>query len=316
MNGGIECSPVYFNSATKTVINYNKYDLNKSFQEILYRADNWVNKGSGWILKSIDGEYISISAYSPLVGIKYIGLPIGLKNRKKDLINIKNNDNKCFLWCHIRHLNPLDKNFQRITKEDKNMISDLDYEGIKFPVSKKDYCKNERRKNICINLFCYENGLTYLIYVSSQKFRDCMDLLSISNENKSHYAYIKDFNRFMFNKTRYKNKKYFCKCCLQCSSSEKVLIEHRENCLIINDKQSVKLIIGSISFKNDLTQLSVPFKIYADFECIFKKVESNSNNDKSYTEKYQDHITFSFGYKVVCIDNKFCKKIKRKNCSL
>ena len=62
----------------------------------------------------------------------------------KGLINIKNNDNKCFIWCHIRHP-------QRITKKDKEMINKLDYERIKFPVSKKDYCKIERQSNICIN---------------------------------------------------------------------------------------------------------------------------------------------------------------------
>ena len=114
---------------------------------------------------------------------------------------------------------------------------------------KKDYCSIERQNKICTNVFCYENGLTYPIYVPNQTFRDCMNLLLISNENKSHYVYIKRFNRFIFNKTKCKNKKYFCKCCLQCFSSEKVLIEHGENCLIINGKQSVKLKCGSIGFK-------------------------------------------------------------------
>ena len=85
----------------------------------------------------------------------------------------------------------------------------------------------------------------------------------------------------MCNKTKNKNKKYFCKCCLQCFSSEKVLIEHEENCLIMNGKQSVKLKSGSISFK----QLLVPFKIYADFECILKRVKSSDKNNGSYTKK-------------------------------
>ena len=134
----------------------------------------------------------------------YIKLPSGLKNSKKSLINIKNNDNKCFLWCHIRHLNLVEKNPQRITKKDKEMINNLDYEGMKFPVSKKDYCKIERGNNICINRVCYESG-----YVSNQKFKDCMDLLLIPNENKSHYVYIKDFNRFVCNKTKNENKNIF-----------------------------------------------------------------------------------------------------------
>ena len=70
------------------------------------------------------------------------------------------------------------------------MISKLDYEGIKFPVSKKEYCRIERQNNIGINVFCYENKLTYPVYVSYQEFKNCMDLLLISNENKSHYVYI------------------------------------------------------------------------------------------------------------------------------
>ena len=119
INGDIEYSPVYFNSATKTVISSDKYDLDKSFQEILYRIDNWINNGSGWIIESINGEYVNISAYSPLIGSTYIELPDKLKNPMKGLINIKNNDNKCFLWCHIRDLNSVEKNPQRITKKDK-----------------------------------------------------------------------------------------------------------------------------------------------------------------------------------------------------
>ena len=137
-----------------------------------------------------------------MIGNTYIELPDKLTNSMKGLINIKNNDNKCFLWCHIRHLNPLKIHPERITKEDKNMINDLDYEEIEFPVSKKDYCRIERRNNICINVFCYENNLSYPAYVSDQKFYNSMDLLLIRDESKYHYVYIKDFNRFMCNKTK------------------------------------------------------------------------------------------------------------------
>ena len=137
MNGNIEYSPVYFNSATKTVIKSDKYDLDKCFQEILYRIEIRLMKDlSGWIIESINAEYVNISAHSPLIGSTYIELPDKLKNPIKGLINIKSNDNKCFLWCHIRHLNSVKIHLQRITKEDKKMINDFNYEGIKFPVSK------------------------------------------------------------------------------------------------------------------------------------------------------------------------------------
>ena len=108
-NGGYtEYSPVYFNSITKTVIN-SEFSLNKSFQEILYRIDNWINEGFGWIIESIEGVYVNIYAYSPLTGSTYIELPDELKHPMKGLINIKNNDNKCFLYCHVWHLNLVDK---------------------------------------------------------------------------------------------------------------------------------------------------------------------------------------------------------------
>ena len=130
------------------------------------------------------------------------------------------------------------------------MANTLDYSSINFPVSKKDYCKIEKQNNICINLFSYDNGIIYSIHVSSEKFSNTMDLLFIHEENKSHFVYIKDFNRLMFNKSKNKNKKHFCRYCLQCFSRESILTEHKENCLVINGKQCVKLSEGFMSFKN------------------------------------------------------------------
>ena len=66
-NRGIEFAPVYFNSTAKTAIN-SKYNLSKSFREILYRIDNWTNEGSGWVMESLKEEYVNISIYSPLSG--------------------------------------------------------------------------------------------------------------------------------------------------------------------------------------------------------------------------------------------------------
>ena len=67
-NGDIEFAPVYFNYTNKIVINSAEYGLDKSFQEILYRIDNWVYEGSGWLIESINGEYVNASIYSPLLG--------------------------------------------------------------------------------------------------------------------------------------------------------------------------------------------------------------------------------------------------------
>ena len=156
----------------------------------------------------------------------------------------------------------LQKNIQKeLKKTDKKIAEKIDYDGIEFPVQEKDFNKIEVKNNICINVFGYENGLVFPIYVSDQKFEDSMDLLLLIDDDKSHYVYIKDFDRFMFHKTKNKNKKWFCRSCLQCFSSESVLIKHKEDCLRINGKQSVKLEKRIIEFKNYFKQLSVPFKI-------------------------------------------------------
>ena len=87
-------------------------------------------------------------------------------------------------------------------------------------MQEKDFSKIEEKNNICINIFGYENGLGYEnklvfpIYVSDQKFEDSMDLLLLINDD----------NRFMFHKTKNKNKKWFCRSCLQCFSSIKKIV--------------------------------------------------------------------------------------------
>ena len=89
-------------------------------------------------------------------------------------------------------------------------------------------------------------------------------------------------------------------------SSENVLMKHKEDCLSINGKQSAKLEKGIIEFESYSKQIPVPFKVYADFECKLRGVESYEG---SYTKEYQNHMSFSFAYKVVCIGDRFTKPI-------
>ena len=104
-----------------------RFRLENSFQETLYMIDVWINNGSGWNVESIESQYINISTYRPLSGSSYMDLPVELKSPRKGLINIKNKDEKCFLWCHVRHINLSKKHPERIKKTDKKIAQKLDY---------------------------------------------------------------------------------------------------------------------------------------------------------------------------------------------
>ena len=220
-------------------------------------------------------------------GSTYIELPSELKHPMKGLINIKNGDNNCFLWCHVRHLKCEGVKLCRITKKNKKIAETLNHSGVDFPVSKKDYGKISVLNKININVFCYENKVIFSVYLSDQSYGDSMDLLLVSNGFINHYVHIKDFNRLMFSKTKNENKKWFCQSFLQCFGSENIILEHGRDCLLINGGQNVKLEKGFLEFKNYNKQIPAPFTIYADFECLLKNVDCGVDNDCfSYTKKY------------------------------
>ena len=137
----------FFNGKAKTVTKPDdiEHELSMSRQEILKTIDQWVSEGSGWVIDRIDSHYINVTTYTPLHGSSYIELPTELRNPKKGLINIKNKDDECFRWCHIRHLNPQTEHPERIKKEDKKMVNELNYDGIDFPLSQSTTTKSKNR---------------------------------------------------------------------------------------------------------------------------------------------------------------------------
>ena len=112
-----------------------------------------------------------------------------------------------------------------------------------------------------------------------------MDLLVVIDEHQSHYVYIsKIWTDLCFTKQRIKKKivRFVCSVLVV-----KMYGQHKEVHLNTNSAQSVKLEKGTIEFKNYFKQIRVPFKIYADFECNFKSVES-------YEGSYSKNIKITF----------------------
>ena len=120
-HGDIEFDPVYFNLVTKRVINH-RFRLENYFQEISYLIDIWINEGFGWIVESVESQYINISTYRPLSGSSSISLPVELTSPRKGLINIENKEQQYFLWCHIRDIKLSKEQPERIRKIDKKNL--------------------------------------------------------------------------------------------------------------------------------------------------------------------------------------------------
>ena len=187
---------IYIRSDAMTVTNQ-RFNLNAAYEKLKILLDIWDGPGSGWVVDKIEDIYINVSNYDLLVGRSYIPLPPELNNSMKGLINLKNKDIECFKWCHVRFINPQSRNSDRINKKDKKIAETLDYRGINFPMKARDYEIVEERFNINVNVFGYENRV-FPLYVSKKSNEQVLNVLLISNEEKSHYVFIKDFNKLMY----------------------------------------------------------------------------------------------------------------------
>ena len=263
-----EYKDAYFNSKAFSILN--EYEiieaLDKAAEELNNKIAVWLSEGSGWLIVEIRSHFVNIVKYLPLRGNSYLPLPEELRNSKKGLINIKNEDNKCFLWCHNRHKNPQKKNPQKITGLDRELVKKLDYSGITFPVTVNQINRIEKQNKININLIGYdiEKKAAFPIKISQEHYDDHLELLYLekggdppleppSNSDlkergdlggivpQSHYVLIKDFNRFMYNFTKHKERKHFCMHCLQCFYSNQNLAKHKVNCIVINGAQASQL---------------------------------------------------------------------------
>ncbi|CAB3991092.1 Gastrula zinc finger [Paramuricea clavata] len=320
-DGKTKKDSVYFKSKTGTATNFEDIESTAAQNQltILSRIETFQNLGSNWIILNIESHYVNIAMYKPLKGSSYMELPKDISNSMCGLINMKNNDNLCFLWSHVRHLNPKARRATTITQKDREFITNLDYDGIDFPVKISDIDRIERKNSISISVFGYKGKKQfYPIRNSKAKYEDHMELLLLGDgESNNHYVLIKDVNRMLFSVSKHAHKQHFCLHCLHSCVSEEVLEKHKETCLEVNGTQAVILPKEGtkIKCKNHRNSMPVPFVIYADFESILvpeeRKEKSENPEDESSTDLYQTHKACSFGLKTVChYDDKYSGEYK------
>ena len=177
-------------------------------------------RGSNWI---------HTVAYEPLKGNCYIPLPLKLV-QKKAIINMKNEDDKCFTWSVLRALNPREEHAERIDKDLKKKEDSLNMTGIVYPVSLKAIDKFERQNpTISINVFGHEEYV-YPLRVSKYD-REDVNLLLIFDEERKHYCLIKSMSKLVSSQLNKKNNaKHLCLSCLSHFQTQERLDMHKEYC--------------------------------------------------------------------------------------
>ena len=289
-------------------------DPHEIFKEMMDEIEEEVQKvehaeGSGWVFVEVENLTLHTDIWDPIKASSYIDLPKELKN-KNAIINMKNEDNKCFLWCVLRALNPKDKNAERIDKDLKSKEDTLNMEGIAYPVDLKDIKRFEKQNpDISISVLGYsKDERIYPLRISKftkmkkeDERKHNIVLLLIKNGDNSHYCLVKNLSALLSSQVnKRKSKLYFCLNCLNGFDDPEKLDKHKEYC---SEEESIKINMPPpdtyIKFKNYLYSERAPFAIYADFESILKPLETcKPDPNKSYTLKYNKHEPVSFVYYI------------------
>ena len=224
-----------------------------------------------------------VAVYVPLCGSSHIPTPKKLV-RRKAVLNVKNDDNRCFIWS---------------TKYVQYMC-ELNLEGLRFPMTINQVGKFEAQNGISVNVFGYDNEVVFPLHITPKHDVTHINLLFISEGDKQHYCLITNMSRLLNDRTQHNGEEFYCNYCLHAFRRQDLLDDHSPYCRphgpqrISMPKEDNKW----LKFKHLAHQLRDPFVIYADFECYTEPINSCQPTDAS-TQDYQHHTPSGFCYYIV-----------------
>lgn len=299
-------------------------ELKNVLTELMERIESYQGQGSGNKFKYVQNMNLSVAKYKPLKGGSYIKLDAYLNN-KKCLINIKNEDNKCLMYCVLLHIkiDVITKDRERITKY-APFLNLFNWDGIKFPTKLNQIEKIENLVQHSINVFGYDDKSVFPLQLSKRKQLDDSKVINVllisKHENGSdiqHYVYIKNIDKLVSPNQRDENGKhvekmqYPCLNCLHRFSTKERLNNHREGGCDLNEPTKTVMpslvknedgewINPVINFKNHTHKYKAPVAIYADFETLVQPlVHGEHNYEKSGTTKINTQTPCGFSFNIV-----------------
>ena len=299
-------------------------EMKDEIEEEIQKVQN--AEGSGWQFLKVIKLVLHTTKWEPIYGSSYIPLDPYLAN-KKAIINMQNEDDKCFMWSVLRALYPKNIHPERIDKDLKSKQDNINMKGICYPVDFRAIDRFEHlNPNISISVLGYnkEEGVFPL---KISKYTGCdNDIVLLllkeaeKGENgeikeKTHYTLVKNKSALIASqKNNHEHKRHLCLNCFNSFNSSETLEKHKEYCY---ENESVKINMPPPStylrFNKFHHSEKTPFVIYADFESLIKPMDNcNPDPNKSYTKKYQKHEPISFSYYILCSIDGVYKPVLRK----
>nr|XP_034192558.1 uncharacterized protein LOC117609909 [Osmia lignaria] len=281
---------------------YDKYVVNST----LTLMEEFQERDSGWAISKILHLMLNINKCNPMHAGCYTDIPKTIKD-KRAVVNVTVDDDTCFVRSIVAALYPAHVNANRPSSY-PNYDTVLNLEGIAFPITLNQIPKFERQNDVSINVYFWDLNVKRcapLQLTTNKRFRHVnLLMLEMLNRNVRHFAWIKNLSRLVSNQlSAYKSKTYICDRCLHYFYAEEMLLKHTKDCMKMND---CAIILPSsedkiIKFDNFCHRERHPFIVYADFECMLKKVNSNIN--QGHSNAYQQHEAYSVEYYFHCSYN-------------
>jgi len=223
-NGRKEKVTPHFRSKTYIALENddNEHHLNEAFQKMNASLEDFIHKGSDWVVSKIVSLEVKTVKYAPISGSSYTELPDKLR-LSHSIVNIKNEDQKCFLWCVLAALHPV-QDHPNLVSHYKKYEHSLNVTGIEFPVSISKVEKFEKQNKLSINVFGFEEGNVFPLYLTKQiNGHKEINLLYLSKEHTSHYCWIKNLDRFLGHTHKAHQRYHYCHRCLHGFTSQILL---------------------------------------------------------------------------------------------
>lgn len=282
--------------------------LDRAIPYILELLEKWTQRGSGWVVDQVETLWLDIAKYQPLRGSSHIPLPSEVAAKNKGglaVLNVRNRDDHCLRWALRSAIFPATIQPQRPSKYPTK--DGLNFEGIDAPTPISQIQRVERQNNLAINVFGWAKGVIVHRLSEQPAKMPRINLLLVEKGGKSHYTWIKNLNRLLYDQSKHRERKHFCERCLHGYTREDLLEAHKPECRGIG-RTAVRVEMpeegeNKLAFQNHHKQLPAPYIIYADFEALTVKIEGPElDPSESNTQRTQHHEACSYCYIVVRCD--------------